>query len=147
MRRADLSAGLILVLFGALMLAWVIPAQTERVEDISLQPAFYPNLAAGALVLFATMLLVTRFVRSADDDGEAPLALRNWGNLVLVSAMMLAALAAFDYLGFLAGGIGLVAVLMFYMGVRNVPLLASVSIGTPVAIWLFFEVLLERPLP
>lgn len=147
MRKADLSAGLVLVLFGVVMMVWVIPAQTQHVREISLQPSFYPNLAAGALVFFAVLLVIQAIARRDRGGEEAPLLLRNWVSLVLVAGIMFAALAAFDYLGFLVGGIALVLVLMLYMGARSIPLLASVSIGTPVAIWLFFEVLLERPLP
>ena len=52
-----------------------------------------------------------------------------------------------DHLGYLAGGVGLVAALMFYMGVRSPVALLLTPAGSAGAIWLFFEVLLERPLP
>ncbi|MYF87044.1 MAG: tripartite tricarboxylate transporter TctB family protein, partial [Rhodospirillaceae bacterium] len=58
-----------------------------------------------------------------------------------------AAFVAMDFLGYLVGGIGLVAALMLYMGVRNPLSLALVPVGAAGVIWLFFEILLERPLP
>ena len=148
MKRAELISGILLLAGALAMIFWVVPAYTEIVEDTSIQPATYPSIALWAVALLSALLIAVSAVgllRSG--DGEAALNLSNLKTLLLVGAIVAAAFVAMDYLGYLIGGIGLVTALMFYMGVRNPVSLVLAPVGAAGIVWLFFEVLLERPLP
>ncbi|MCY4395964.1 MAG: tripartite tricarboxylate transporter TctB family protein [Rhodospirillaceae bacterium] len=148
MKRAELFAGILLLAGALAAIFWVVPAHTEFVEDTSIQPATYPSIALWAVALLSALLVAVSAVGLArSGDGEAAIGLGNLGTLLLIGAIVAAAFVAMDYLGYLIGGIGLVAALMFYMGVRNPISLALVPVGSAGVIWLFFEILLERPLP
>ena len=139
----------LLLLAGALaMIFWVVPAYTEIVEDTSIQPATYPSIALWVVALLSALLIAVSAVGlRRPGDGEAAINLGNLKTLLLVGAIVAVAFVAMDYLGYLVGGIGLVAALMFYMGLRNPVSLVLAPVGSAGIVWLFFEVLLERPLP
>lgn len=147
MRRAEIITGLLLLIAALVMIFVVVPAQTEFVDDASIQPSFYPGLALWAMAVFSALMALLAFLKPAVPNDTGPLTLKNFQTLLLLGAILAAAFVAMTYLGYIAGGVGLVAVLMIYMGVRNPILLVGVSLGAPVVAWLFFEVLLERPLP
>lgn len=148
MKRAELIAGILLFAGALAAIFWIVPAYTEIVEDTSIQPATYPSIALWAVALLSALLIAVSAVGLArSGDGEAAIDLRNLGTLLLVGAIVAAAFVAMDYLGYLVGGIGLVAALMFYMGVRSPIPLVLTPVCSAGIIWLFFEVLLERPLP
>ena len=148
MKRAELIAGILLLAGALAMIFWVVPAYTEIVEDTSIQPATYPSIALWAVALLSALLIAVSAVGlRRPGDGEAAINLGNLKTLLLVGAIVAVAFVAMDYLGYLVGGIGLVAALMFYMGVRNPVSLVLAPVGSAGIVWLFFEVLLERPLP
>ena len=148
MKRAELISGILLLAGALAMIFWVVPAYTEIVEDTSIQPATYPSIALWAVALLSALLVAISAVGLLrPGDGEAAINLGNLKTLLLVGAIVAVAFVAMDYLGYLVGGIGLVAALMFYMGVRNPVSLVLAPVGSAGIVWLFFEVLLERPLP
>ena len=98
-------------------------------------------------LLSALLIAVSAIGLLRSGDGGAAINLSNLRTLLLVGAIVAAAFVAMDYLGYLIGGIGLVTALMFYMGVRNPVSLVLAPVGSAGIVWLFFEVLLERPLP
>lgn len=147
MRRAEIITGIVLLIAALIMIFVVLPSQSEIVEDASIQPSFYPSLALWAMAGFSALMVLLAILRPAIPNDAGPLQLRNFQTLLLLGAILAAAFVAIVYLGYIAGGVGLVAALMIYMGVSNPILLVSVSGGAPAVIWLFFEVLLERPLP
>ena len=148
MKRAELISGILLLAGALAMIFWVVPAYTEIVEDTSIQPATYPSIALCAVALLSALLIaVSAIGLLRSGDSGAAINLSNLRTLLLVGAIVAAAFVAMDYLGYLIGGIGLVTALMFYMGVRNPVSLVLAPVGSAGIVWLFFEVLLERPLP
>jgi hypothetical protein len=149
MRKAELIAGIIVLVFGLVLIFWIIPDQSERVSDVSIQPAVYPLIAAWAMVGFSAVLIAGRLtlLTSQGESRPGPFDAAAWLHLVFMLAILLAALLAFAYLGFIVGGIALVAALMLYMGARNPVVLVGIAVGIPLVIWAFFELLLERSLP
>ena len=148
MKRAELIAGLLLFAGALAAIFWVVPAYSEIVENTSIQPATYPSIALWVVALLSALLIAVSAVGlRRPGDGEAAINLGNLKTLLLVGAIVAAAFVAMDYLGYLVGGIGLVAALMFYMGVRKPVSLVLAPVGSAGIVWLFFEVLLERPLP
>ncbi|MDE0254493.1 MAG: tripartite tricarboxylate transporter TctB family protein [Rhodospirillaceae bacterium] len=148
MKRAELVAGVLLLVGALAALFWVVPAYTEVVEETSIQPATYPSIALWVVaILSGGLVAVSAVGLNRSGDSEAAIGLDNLRTLLLVGAIVTAAFVAMDFLGYLVGGIGLVAALMLYMGVRNPLSLALVPVGAAGVIWLFFEILLERPLP
>ena len=130
------------------MIFLIIPVQTELVEDSSMQPGTYPSIALWIVAGLSSVIIVRSvFLWRTQADSPIPIGWDNVGTLLLVGAILAAAFVAMDYLGYIVGGIGLVAALMLYMGVRNPVVLIAVSIGAPVTVWLVFDVLLERSLP
>lgn len=148
MIRAEAIAGLVLLAGALVMIFLVVPAQTEAVADASIQPGTYPAIALWIVAALSALLVVRSVVLlRRTDDSPTPIGLDNVATLLLVGAIVASAFAAMDFLGYIVGGIGLVAALMLYMGVRNPVLLIAVSAGAPAAVWLVFDILLERPLP
>jgi hypothetical protein len=149
MRQADIVAGSVLAAFGLAAVLWIIPAESARVRDASIQPAVYPLIAAWAIVAHSALMIANGILRRLlpDEDAASPVPSGEWLHVAAVCAILLAALLAFEFVGFVAGGVSLVAVLMIYMGARNPALIAGVAAGATLSIWAFFHLALARPLP
>jgi hypothetical protein len=65
----------------------------------------------------------------------------------LMTALFGVTLVAFKFFNFLLGGAFLVLVTMWLLGERRPVFLVSVTLLSPVLIWLFIDVLLGRSLP
>ncbi|MYK58733.1 MAG: hypothetical protein F4027_09060, partial [Rhodospirillaceae bacterium] len=115
MKRAELVAGVLLLVGALAALFWVVPAYTEVVEETSIQPATYPSIALWVVaILSGGLVAVSAVGLNRSGDSEAAIGLDNLRTLLLVGAIVTAAFVAMDFLGYLVGGIGLVAALMLY---------------------------------
>jgi len=147
-KRAEIFAGLLLLAFALVMIFLVVPAQTEVADETSIQPKTYPLIALWIIAALSALLVVLAVLAlRAGPDSASPIRLENIKSLVLVGIIIAAAYVAIDWIGYIVGGVGLVAALMWYMGVRRPIPLIAVPVCAPVTVWLIFEVLLERPLP
>ncbi|MEM1047916.1 MAG: tripartite tricarboxylate transporter TctB family protein [Pseudomonadota bacterium] len=141
----DIVAGLILAVLAVLALVWLVPGHVERsLSDHDVQPGFFPNLAAGVVLVLSLGLVVQRFLRegkrrSAFGQGRfVPLDLAIW---VLVAGL---AMLGLNTVGFLVVAPLLIAAGMLFAGCRKIWLVAAVAVLFPVlvdqAAWHVFTV-------
>lgn len=141
----DIVAGLILALLAGLALVWLVPGHVERsLSDHDVQPGFFPNLAAGIVLVLSLGLVLQRFLRagkmqSAFGQGRfVPVDLAIW---VVVAGL---AMVGLHTIGFLIVAPLLIAAGMLFAGCRRIWLIAAVAILFPVlvdqAAWHVFTV-------
>jgi hypothetical protein len=147
MRKADILSAAILFTGGLITLFVIIPLQTTEGEKYGLPPAFFPTCSMVVLtVLSALLLLKGLFSSNKDSDTPAPLGSKSWLTIGSLSALLFLSLAAIKYLGFIIGGILMVASFMIYMRERRLITISLVSLITPLVIyivlWKFLRILL-----
>ena len=147
MHRDELIVAATLVAGGLLTIAVVIPRYvTGGAVGDGLSPAFMPYLAAGLATLAALGVLL-QGARRRDAGAERARLTRANMRFICGSALVLgASYALMIWLGYLIGGIVLVAGLLKLARVTPVPL-AIAAVTAPVALWLLFVMLLGMPLP
>jgi hypothetical protein len=145
-RTADMLIGVVLLLFGAALLAWLIPNFVGTGDQ-----AILPRSVAACIALLAAALIVVRLVRpdrlTSDPDpfietggGEPPV-------VFLLAAIWCGFLVGTSVFGFYVGG-GLALVASFLaLGVRGpVPMITWIG-GTLIIVYLVFERLMSLTLP
>lgn len=135
-----LGAGAVLV--GGYLLLFGIPANVAAGNPARLMtPQLFPQIAAWLILGLGLVQVVL------GSTGANPPPRREVGRLLLLLAVTLASLFAMSRLGFVATMAALmVAVQLIGFERRPVWLIVTI-IAVPVGIWLFFDVLLGRPLP
>ena len=133
-------SGLVVAVFGAILLFWIIPHHTEAVDYGWLRPATLP-------IITAVVVLISSIVHFIFPTGNAEfnvkLALRA-GSFFVIS---LAGLYLMHLIGFLVAAPLMVFVIMVLVGERRpLWLIAGIAL-IPLAIWSSIELLLDRPLP
>lgn len=141
----DIVAGLFLAVLAGFALVWLVPGHVERsLSDHDVQPGFFPNLAAGIVLVLSLGLVVERLrgkprLRSGFGQGRfVPLDLAIWAGVAGL------AMLGFHTVGFLVVAPLLIAAGMLFAGCRQVWLIAAVALLFPVlvdqAAWHVFTV-------
>jgi putative tricarboxylic transport membrane protein len=132
-------SGLVVAVFGIILLFWIIPRHTEAVDYGWLRPATLPNVTA-IVVIISSIIHVIFPSGMAEFDGQ--LAMRA-GLFFMIS---LAGLFLMHHVGFLIAAPLLVTVLMLLVGERRPLWLATGIVLVPLGIWSAIELLLKRSL-
>ncbi|MBW2336475.1 MAG: tripartite tricarboxylate transporter TctB family protein [Deltaproteobacteria bacterium] len=132
-------SGLVVAVFGIILLFWIIPRHTEPVDYGWLRPATLPNVTA-IVVIISSIIHVIFPSGKAEFDGQ--LAMRA-GLFFMIS---LAGLFLMHHVGFLIAAPLLVTVLMLLVGERRPLWLATGIVLVPLGIWSAIELLLKRSL-
>lgn len=130
-RSIDIATGVLIAALALVALFWLIPRQIDtRVGEYDLSPAFFPRVAAWAVLALAVALVVLRLAqprRGPSAQGGGPRIVAEAAVWTLVAALTMISLFKIGYLitsiGLIAGGawmagrrdwlrIGLVAVLL-----------------------------------
>lgn len=131
---ASVALGLFLLLVG-------IPMHVTSNGGLIGNPALFPLLAAWLLIGLGALQVIV--------GGPAPAlpALGEPVRFALFAAVTVAATLLLTRIGYLATAIGLMAIVTLLIYERRPIWIAVTVLAVPVGIWLFFEHLLERPLP
>ena len=132
-------SGVVVAVFGIILLFWIIPRHTETVDYGWLRPATLPNVTA-IIVILASIIHVIFPSGKAEFDG--PLAMRAG----LFFGISLAGLFLMHHVGFLIAAPLLIMVLMLSIGERRPLWLAIGVVLVPLGIWIAIELLLKRSL-
>ena len=132
-------SGVVVAVFGIILLFWIIPRHTETVDYGWLRPATLPNVTA-IIVIVASIIHVIFPSGKAEFDG--PLAMRAG----LFFGISLAGLFLMHHVGFLIAAPLLIMVLMLSIGERRPLWLAIGVVLVPLGIWIAIELLLKRSL-
>jgi putative tricarboxylic transport membrane protein len=139
MTRNRLS-GLVVVVFGLILLFWIIPRHTETADFGWLRPATLPNIAA-------MIIIVSGIIHVLFPMGSAEFDLQPALRAGLFFVISLAGLFIMRHLGFLIAAPLLIMVLMLMVGERRPLWLIAGIVMVPLGIWSSIELLLKRPLP
>ncbi|SER09561.1 tripartite tricarboxylate transporter TctB family protein [Thalassovita taeanensis] len=144
MERADLISGVVLAVFGLMMLAFVIPMQIEQAPEGYVSPRLVPNLAM-IVVVGLSALLIVKTLRQTQKPTSLPEIVFSRSEmmaLLKISTVFAVALVLF-WLGTpLGAGVVLVAGTLIFLGERRPLILTLMPAGLLLAIWvLFYKVL------
>ena len=147
MKLSDTAAGLLALLFGALVVAHTRTFPPMPGQPIG--PSFFPAMVGAALILGGAALMIagarrrTRPFLEIDDWVRRPRMFLNFG---LVLADLLFYAAAVDRLGFLITAVVFLTVLFLAFGVHRTRVL-PLAIAVTLVIHYGFYTLLRVPLP
>ena len=149
MRRADIISAALLVAFGLLVIFVVIPIWVPGHQEgnYGLRAQDAPYLTMIVATGLAAVFFIRRLFVDKDGGEPAPIPRQSWVFLGVVAAVLIATLVLLEYIGILAGGPFVVAVLMVMMGERRPIPIAVTAIVAPLLVWAFFWKLLQFPLP
>lgn len=109
-------------------------------------PGFMP-VCLGLLIIFLSTLILIRSFKNKEDEGELPITRMEARDLVLVTGGAVGMIVLVPLLGIVIS-IGIMAgVLSVVMGERRVPVIAALTILTPLFLYLLFGYALGVPLP
>lgn len=133
-------SGLVAAGAGALMIFWMIPAQTEPADFGWLKPDTLPRITA--LILIGAGLVHFIFPK-----GTAELAPGAAARTALFLGVSVLAVAFMGAAGFIFAAPVLMLALMLMVGERRWYWLVTGVVLLPSAIWFCVDFLLNRPLP
>ena len=141
----DIVAGVVLAALAVAALLWVVPAQTEPGgggHDVA--PAFFPNLAAGLVLVLAATLVATGTRRHLAGVRDGAAGRRLMLDLLVWAAAAAATVVGLQQIGFVATGVVVVAAWMLLAGQRRWPVIVAAAVLFPLAVdgaaWVFFTV-------
>ena len=157
MDKSNLRISVLLLLFSAFCLLWVIPAHTSAPQSsLDLSPAFLPKFAMGTILVLAVLLLCQSLNKIKTggeiiDDEEFGDEATGFGgyeaaNLFIWIALCIPLVFFMEILGFQFVSAATLIGLMWYAGERRLPFLFGIGIGAPVGIWNVAWRLLSREL-
>ena len=148
MRRADIISAALLVAFGLLVIFVVIPIWVPGHQggNYGLMAQDAPYLTMTVATGLALFFLVRRLFIDHSDE-PVPIPRQSWGFLALIAVVLIATLVLLEFVGMLAGGPFVVAVMMYLMGERRLLAIGLTAVLAPLAVWAFFWKLLQFPLP
>lgn len=106
-------------------------------------PAFMPRVYCGLIVLLGGLLIIQGFRDQSKKEGTE----RTIGYALATMGFVLLYLILIPYLGFYLSTALFVFALLVFSKVRNKMALISVSLGTPLFIFVVFEKLLKVAIP
>jgi hypothetical protein len=148
MRRTEIISAIVLVAFGLVLIAVIIPKYVAGGgQQVDLSPAFMPYVAAGIITTVMAILVVAKLTRrTPQDDEPTPMSPAAWLFIGLVAAIFAATYVVMSLFGFVLGGLVVVGSFMALARTRPIPLVV-ITVGFTVVVWLFVEKLMGIPLP
>jgi hypothetical protein len=144
----DLVGGGLVIVFGILLLVWLIPGYVEEDPDLRLPVATMPKVVAVLLIGFGLIQAILGYRKlGLELDGEK---FPNQREVVTIAGLLLfisVATAAMAYLPYLVVGPALIAFLAWtYSPAGPIRILKTAVVGS-VTIYLIIRYLFERLLP
>ena len=151
---ANLVGALLFLAFG--IWAFLRTLQFQQVKNTYVQPALFPQIMAGGIIVFSAALLIQSAVKLASMKESDPLAERaatidprDRGVLAALAVIVLCVffVAAFKALGYVLASAVISAAIMVLIGKRNWLQIVLVSILVPLVMWLIFYKVLTVNIP
>jgi putative tricarboxylic transport membrane protein len=141
MRRANIVSGIVLAVFGLVMVFAVIPAQIEPGPEGIVSPRLVPNMAM-ILIIALSMLLVVNNLRAGEprpaEGPSVPITRSEFAALLKLGTVFGVALTLYLYVSPLAAGAGLVIGTLVALGERRPIVIVLMPAVLLAAIWLLF---------
>lgn len=144
MRRANVVSGMLLSLFGLVILFGVIPWQIDSGPADMMSPRLVPQIMMTIVVALAVLLTVLNR-RSRHEGGDATPSPFSWDEmraLLKIGGVFAVSLLLFEYASPLLAGLALVFGALFALGERRPVVLVLMPAGFLLALWILFYKLL-----
>lgn len=158
--KRDLIAGILFCAVGLGTALILIPYGVKVPQSIkvaALSPAFWPKIIAWAAVLTSIALILEATLLkqpdSADDDDAVKDAEYKLATLPATLRMLVLIATLFGFyfslttFGMVATSILLIGAMMLFFGEKKYVMVASLSIGIPILLYLFFRYVASVPIP
>jgi len=148
MRRAEFISGLVFIAFG-LFVVLITPSQSPEGQKYGLPPAGLP-IICGSLIIFLAVLLTfqsRRGSRSLDELSDGTISLSNTSKLALYACVCTIGLVIMSFVGFIVGGIFIIAANMVIARHPSVIGIVLCSLITPILFYYAIFYGLRIPLP
>lgn len=145
MRRADLISGIILVIFGLVMLFFLIPTQIEQAPEGFVSTRLVPNMMMVIIIFLAGLLIVTNLRAKADgapDENASPVSKAELFIFFKLSVVFAIALAAYFWVSPLAAGLSIIVGSLLALGERRPLVIIAMPAFILTGVWLLFYKLL-----
>lgn len=128
------------VIFGGFLLLYLIPNHVSSSGD-AFSPDLFPSIAAWIFIVLGALQMIL-----PSEPISLPSA-REFKRTGMVALVVLGTIVTMEWLGYIIVAITFMAIISWMMYERRPVWLIATIVAMPIGIWLFFEVLLRRPLP
>jgi len=147
MRRFEMWFGLCTALVCVVFYWLVIPKFVEPSDFSQVPPALLPQVATVLIGVLGALLFLTRLVSKEGAEVPLPFTAKELGHLGVVVVIFAVGALLILKVGYIVGGVALVAALMLYLKASNWLVITLVSIISPTALFGIFELLVGSNLP
>lgn len=137
----DRIVGIVIACTGVWLLQYGIEAGVEGTDLTFPGPLLFPQLAAWIFIVGGVIQAIR-----AKPGRELPNR-REVFRYIMVSALIVVMALLMNNFGYLVGGVGLLAVMMFVVYEKRWLWIGVTVVAVPLSIWAFFVLLLGRVLP
>lgn len=142
--NTETISGLLSILVGSFF--YYLTLDFPSIETDVLGAAFLPKLYSILLIIFGVILITKKLVKSntnpENQEGEFK-GFYGLSSMVIVLIYVL----LLPYIGFYIATILVMLTLLYFLKVRKILVLLSVSVGVTLFVFILFEKLLKVPLP
>jgi hypothetical protein len=146
MARGDFASSLLLLVFGLLVLFWVIPAQIAEPQfNVTMSPRLVPQICALAIVVLSVLLLVQAVLRIRKEQAPHATVWMSRGEFLAFAGVPLVILTAgivFSFGFHVASGCVLIWGTLALMQVRAPGVYVLLPVLSLAASWLLLDVVL-----
>ena len=146
MKKANLIISVLLVLFGGYYV-YLIGRLPERNLPNTLGIAFMPRLLVACLFFLAALLFISTALNKTREHFDPTISLREGIGVLFLTVFVYFYVQAMSLLGFVVTTPFFIAVLMLMTGSRKWQEIVTISLLSPLCIYLFFQKIFKVILP
>ncbi len=135
MYRTHIFSSLASILFGILLITWIIPTQTPEWPGYGMPASMLPNILAWIIIISASINLIKVVLTGYGKGQAASLSPRMFAHLLGFIAVLAAAMPLMHLFGYFIGGAIIMLALCLLCGERRPVRLIIVSASTLIVIW------------
>jgi len=141
MRRANVVSGVVLALFGLVMLFVVIPWQIEPGPAGMVAPSLVPNIMMVVITGLAVLLVINNLradPHAPDAETTPPISRAELLAMVKIGAVFAVAVGLYLWVSPLAAGAALMVGALVTLGERRLYIIVLMPAALLLALWLLF---------
>jgi putative tricarboxylic transport membrane protein len=142
MRIANLVSGVILIVFGAIMLLWIIPVQIEEGPAEMMSPRLLPQMMIWLIIALSVSLVASNLRINTKALDVSPISLLELLALAKIGTVFAVALSLFLATGPLLAGVALITGAQVVLGERRPLVIALIPFALIGGTYLLFYRLL-----
>lgn len=147
MRIQECCVNVLLLIGSIVMVLFIIPEWTPESEGYGLAASTLPNAMCAVIGALACVQLACGVRRGLVRNQDNPVSLEVVVHLVKYFGVMLLVFPAWKWLGFVPGGMAVLALLYVVTGIRNIAAVVAISVLLPVVCYALLWYGLHIPTP